>query len=218
MVKEALFAYKEGFTKNLNKGVNIMEQQPQQAPQQPQGWANPGPWSLFAIAVLTGCAGFFNAGFLPPTTAPLLVGILVASVIPQFVSGLINFKRGEILIGTLNGLFGTVATIGIAVTTWMLITAPTPGAVTPEIMGVFYIILFLAMEIAAIGFGRMSWFIMLGIAEVGVAFLCFGLGMLVLGGWLLIIFSAFSLYLATAIFWAEIFQKPILPLGRPVFK
>jgi hypothetical protein len=193
-------------------------QQPQQPPQPPQGWANPGPWSLFGIAVLTACAGFFNAGFLPLTTAPLLVGILAACVLPQLVAGLINFQRGEILIGTLNGLFGTVATIGVAVTTWMLVTAPKPGAITPEIMAVFWIVLFVAMEIAAVGFGRMSWFIMLGIAEVGVSFLCIGFGMFVLGGWLLIIFAAFALYLAAAILWAEVFQRPVLPLGRPVFK
>jgi len=198
-----------------------MEQQPQQPPpppQPPQGWANPGPWALFSIAVLTGCAGFFQAGLIPPTTAPLLVGILVACILPQLVAGLINFRRGEILIGTLNGVFGTVATIGIALTTWMLITAPQPGAITPEIMGPFNIVLFIAMEIAAVGFGRMSWLIMLGIAEVGVAFLAFGLGMLVLGGWLLIIFAVFCLYLGAAILWGEVFQRPVLPLGRPVFK
>jgi len=196
-----------------------MTQQPQQPQQpQPQGWANPGPWALFSIAVLTGCAGFLNAGLLPPTTAPLLVGILIACVIPQLVAGLINFQRGEILIGTLNGFFGTVATIGIAITTWMLIMAPKPGVITPEILGVFNIILFVAMEIAAIGFGRASWFLMLGIAEVGAAFLCFGLAQIVLGGWLLIIFAVFCLYLGAAILWGEVFQKPVLPVGRPIFK
>lgn len=192
-----------------------MEQQ--QPPRPLQGWANPGPWALFSIAVLTGCAGFFHAGLLPPTTAPLLVGVMVACIIPQLGAGFINFQRGEILIGTLNGLFGTVATIGLSFITWMLITAPKPGAITPEIMGPFNIILFIAMEIAAIGFGRMSWFLMLAIAEVGVAFLCFGLGMLMYGGWLLIIFAACCLYLGAAILWAEVFQRPVLPLGRPVF-
>jgi succinate-acetate transporter protein len=195
-----------------------MEQQAQQPQQPPQGWANPGPWSLFSIAVLTGCAGFFNAGLLPPTTAPLLVGIMVACIIPQLVAGIINFQRGEILIGTLNGVFGTVATVGISLTTWMLITVPRPGMITPEILGVFNIILFLVMEIAAVAFGRASWFLMLGIAEVGVAFLCFGLAQIVLGGWLLIIFAVFVLYIAAAILWGEVFQRPVLPIGRPVFK
>jgi succinate-acetate transporter protein len=193
-----------------------MEQQ--QQPQPPQGWANPGPWALFSIAVLTGCAGFFNAGLLPPTTVPLLVGVMVACIIPQLAAGFINFQRGEILIGTLNGVFGTVATIGISLTTWMLITAPKPGAITPEIMGPFNIILFIVMEIAAIGFGRMSWLLMLGIADVGVAFLFFGLGMITYGGWLLIIFALFCLYLGAAILWGEVFQRPVLPVGRPVFK
>jgi succinate-acetate transporter protein len=198
--------------------VQQAQQQQQPEPQPQNDWANPGPWSLFGIAALTGCAGFFNAGLLPPTTAPLLVGIVVACILPQVLAGLINFKRGEILIGTLNGLFGTVATIGVAATTWMLISAPKPGAITPEIMAVFWIILFIAMEIAAVGFGRMSWFLMLGIAEVGASFLCLGLGKFVLGGWLLMIFAAFCLYLGAALLWAEVFQRPILPIGRPAFK
>jgi hypothetical protein len=143
---------------------------------------------------------------------------MVACIIPQLAAGFINFQRGEILIGTLNGLFGTVATIGISLTTWMLITAPKPGAITPEIMSPFNIILFIAMEIAAIGFGRMSWFLMLAIAEVGAAFLFFGLGMITYGGWLLIVFALFCLYLGAAILWGEVFQRPVLPLGRPVFK
>lgn len=67
----------------------------------------------------------------PPTTLPLPVGIMVACIIPQLAAGFINFQEGEILIGTLNGVFGMVATIGISLTTWMLITSPKPGAITP---------------------------------------------------------------------------------------
>lgn len=59
------------------------------------------------------------------------------------------------------------------------------------------------MEIGAVGFGRAIRFLMLGIAEVSLAFLCFGLGQTVLGGWLLIIFAGFVLSLAAAILWRK---------------
>jgi succinate-acetate transporter protein len=194
------------------------QQQPQQAPQPQQSWANPGPWGLFAIAVLTASVGSFNAALLPPTAGPLLIGILLSCFLPQFVGGLIHFQRGELLIGTVNALFGTVATLGGAITIWQLTTVPKPGLITPELMSIFWITLFVAMQVIAVGFGRMSWLIMLAISEVGLSFLFIGLGMFVIGGWLLIIFSVFAMYLAAAILWAETFQRPVLPLGGPAFR
>ncbi len=194
------------------------QQQPQQAPQPQHTWANPGPWSLFAIAVLTATVGAFNAGLMPPTSGPLLIGILFACFLPQFVGGLICFQRGELLIGTVNALFGTVATLGAAITLWQLISVPKPGAITPELMSIFWLTLFVAMEVLAVAFSRMSWFIMLAIAEVGVSFLFIGLGRFVIGGWLLIIFAVLAMYLSAAILWAETWQRPVLPLGKPMVR
>jgi len=85
--------------------------------------------------------------------------------------------------------------------------------------------LFIITETYAVAFGMISWLLMAGIAEVGVAFLL--LGVAVLGGWgavavvagyLLLLFACFCLYSSTAVLWAEHFERPILPLGGPVFK
>ena len=194
--------------------------------QQQQTWGNSAPWALLAVAVLTACVGVFYGGLVPMSTAPLLIGILLACSLPQLIGAIICFRRGEILLASIAGLFGTVVTLGAAFTLYQLvIQAPAPGAFTPEVMGTFWITLFVITEIFAIGFGRMSWFLLAGIAEVGVAFLFLGLVNLggapitgAIAGWLLIIFSAFCIYSSAAILWGEHFQRPMLPLGRPCFK
>jgi succinate-acetate transporter protein len=186
--------------------------------QQQQVWGTPLPWALQAVAVLTACVGAVHAGLLPKTTAPLLVGILLSCSLPQLIAAIIHFRRGEILPATITGLFGTVITLGAALTLFQLITAEPPGAITPEVMSVFWFVLFIIALVYAIAFGRMSWFLMLGIAEVAVAFLLLSLGVYIVAGWLLIIFAIFCLYCSAAILWGEHFQRPVLPLGRPVFK
>ncbi len=196
------------------------------AQQQEQVWANPAGWALLAVAVLTACVGVFHAGLVPMTTAPLLIGILLACSLPQLIGAIICFRRGEILFASIAGLFGTVITLGAAFTVYQLvIQAPKPGAFTPEIMGTFWITLFVITEIFAIGFGRMSWFVLAFVAEVGVMFLLLGIFawsgipvFSIIAGWLALIFAAFCLYVASAILLGEHFQRPILPIGRPVFK
>lgn len=200
-----------------------------------QAWANAGPFAILAVAVLVACLGGFRAGYVPVTSAPLMVGVLIACSLPQLVGGIIAFRRGEILLGTICGLFGTTVTLGAAFTLWIQVfAAPAPGAFTPEIMGFFWVTLFLITEVFAIGFGRMSWFLMLGIAEVGVVFLLEGLyafqgapigpggfvtsGLANLAGYLELAFAAFCVYSAAAILLAEHFERPVLPLGSPVFK
>lgn len=203
--------------------------------EQSQGWANTGAFALFAVAVLIACLGGFRAGFVPASSAPLMVGVLLACAFPQIIGAIIAFRRGEILLGTIAGLFGATITMGAAFTLWIQVfAAPSSGAFTPELMGFFWITLFIITEIFAVGFGRMSWFMMLGIAEVGVVFLVEGLyafqgapvgpngyitsGLGNLAGYLELIFAAFCIYASAAILWAEHFEKPVLPLGKPVFK
>lgn len=196
------------------------------AQQEQQVWGNPAGWALFAVAVLTACLGVSFAGLVPASTVPLLIGILIPCSLPQLIGAIIIFRRGEVLFPSIAGLFGTVITLGGAFTLYQqVIQAPAPGAFTPEVMGAFWISLFVITEIFAIGFGRMSWFLLLGIAEVGVAFLLLGInaltGSVVAGttaGVLLILFSAFCIYSAAAITLGEHFQRPVLPIGKPIFK
>jgi succinate-acetate transporter protein len=192
--------------------------------QQPS-WANPLPWAVMSVAVLTACAGSVYAELIPASAAPLLVGILLACSLPQLLAGLILFRRGEILVATLCGLFGTVITLGAAITLWQQVSAPDPAAFTPEAMGVFWIVLFALGEIIAIGLGRASWFIMAGIAEVALAFLFLGISALapsqdagIIAGYLLVVFSAFCVYASAAMVLGEHFERPVLPLGGPIFK
>ncbi len=191
--------------------------------QQQQGWANTLPWAVMAVAVLTACVGTFFAGLVPPTTAPLLVGILLACSLPQLLGGIILFRRGEIVAASLCGLFGTTITLGAAITLWQQLGAA--GAITPQVMGVFWITLFFICEFIAIALGRISWFVLAGIAEVGVSFVFLGINALtgssvagLIAGWLLIIFAAFCVYLSSALMYVEHFGRLIMPLGKPCLK
>ncbi len=196
------------------------------AQQEQQVWGNPAGWALFAVAVLTACVGVAYAGLVPASSVPLLIGILIPCSLPQLIGAIIIFRRGEVLFPSIAGLFGTVITLGAAFTLYQqVIQAPAPGAFTPEVMGAFWISLFVITEIFAIGFGRMSWFLLLGIADVGVAFLFLGINALTgsvmagtIAGVLLILFSAFCIYCAAAMVLGEHFERPVLPLGKPVFK
>jgi len=196
------------------------------AQQQEQVWANPAPWIFYAVAVLTACLGAVLAGLVPLSSAPLFIGVLLACALPQLLGAIICFRRGEILLATIAGSFGTVITLGAAFTMWIQIfKAPAPGAFTGEIMGFFWITLFIVTEVIAIGFGRVSWFILLFVAEVGVMFLLLAIfawsgipAFGIIAGWLALIFSVFCLYTASAIVLGEHFQRPVLPIGRPCFK
>lgn len=190
-----------------------------------QNWANGGPLVIFAVAVLVACLGGLRAGYVPMSSAPLMVGVLIACAIPQLVGGIIAYRRDEVLLGTISSLFGTTVSLGAAITLYtQIFMAPTPGAITPELMGFFWITLFVITEVIAICFGRMSWFLMLGIAEVGVVFLLEGTfalqgnpALAMLAGYLELGFAVFCTYSASAILLGEHFQKPVLPLGKPIF-
>ncbi len=113
--------------------------------------------------------------------------------------------------------------MGAAITLWQQLGAT--GAITPEVMGVFWITLVFIAEVIAMGLGLISWFILAGIAEVGVSFVFLGINALtgspvagLIAGWLLIVFTAFCVYASSALVLAEHFGRLILPLGRPVFK
>lgn len=196
------------------------------AQEQGQAWANPGAWILFSVAVLTACLGFILTGMVPATTAPLMIGVLLACALPQIIGAVIAFKRGEILLGTIAGSFGTVITLGAAFTLYIMgFKAPEPGAFTPELLGPFWITLAIITGVFAICFGRMSWFMMLGVFCVGVAFLSLGFSYVVdapvlvdIAGWLVLLFAAWCLWISAAILFGEHFQRPVLPIGSPVFK
>ena len=107
------------------------------SPEQNQGWANAAPFAILSVAVLVACFGGFRAGYVPASSAPLMVGVLIACFLPQLVGGIIAFKRGEVLLGTICGLFGTTITLGAAFTLWIQIfAAPAVPGLHPADYGV----------------------------------------------------------------------------------
>ena len=184
--------------------------------------ANPGPMIIGPVVALTACVDAVYAGLLPLGSAPLLIGILIACSISQIIGGVTALQKKDIVLGSISVIFGTVITLGATITLWQTL-APGPRPI-PEVMGVFWIVLFLAAEGYEVAFGRMSWLLFAGIADVGVAFLLLGLSSLgggpvhgVIAGYLLLAFAAFCLCSATAMLWGENFQRPVPPLGKPLY-
>lgn len=189
-------------------------------------WANGGPLGIYATAVIVACLGSIRIGAIPGSSAPLMVGIITACAVPIFVAGVIAYRRNETLLGTIFTMFGTTIALGAAMTLHIQVfMAPKPGAFTPEVLGIFWITLCVITAVFAICFGRMSWFLAAGIAAAAVLFLLEGMFALghdpdvgVLAGWVELGFAAFCVYAGSAILLGEHFQKPVLPVGAPLFK
>ena len=192
--------------------------------QSPQ-WGNAGPLGILATAVIVICLGSIRLGWIPLTSAPLMIGILLACAVPIIIAGIVAFMRQETLLGTTFTLFGGVVSIGAALTLYIQIfLPPAPGAFSPAVLGPFWITLAGITGILAIGFGRMSWFLMLGIALVACVFLTEGTFAMSgsgdianLAGLLEIAFGGFCIYAGGTILLSEHFEKPVMPLGKPLF-
>lgn len=189
-------------------------------------WGNAGPLGILATAVIVICLGSIRLGWIPANSAPLMVGVLLACAVPIVVAGVIAFARRETLLGTTFTLFGTVVSVGAALTLFIQIfMSPEAGAFSPAVLGPFWITLAGITALFAIGFGRVSWVLMLGIADVAGVFLFEGLFAMngaastaMIAGWLEIVFGVFCIYAGGTILLSEHFEKPVMPLGGPVFR
>ena len=155
-----------------------------------------------------------------------MMGILIACAVPILVAGILAFARHETLLGTTFTLFGALVSVGATLTLYILIfMPPEPNAFSPAVLGPFWLSLAAITAILAIGFGRMSWFLAAGIALVAAVFLCEGLYIMSgapsianTAGLLEITFGVFCIDAGGTILLSEHFEKPVMPLGTPIFR
>ncbi|OPY76813.1 MAG: hypothetical protein A4E65_03066 [Syntrophorhabdus sp. PtaU1.Bin153] len=75
-------------------------------------WADPNPaGNLLVACILLGTGGLF-AGFVPAGCLPLLLVNSIIIGLTLLMIAVISFKRGDIMGGTLNAVFGTIFGVG----------------------------------------------------------------------------------------------------------
>ena len=189
-------------------------------------WANPATAGIMGLCTVVIPLSMLNLGWLPPEGAPLIIGWLLFGGLVQVITGIIEFKRGGLLFATPLLVFGFMLCItpafGEIVKIWLKPDFVVPGAVT----GVGFLVVAVYVAAFFIACGLVSWFLftlvlildlglwLAGLADAGVL----GAGAGTLGWYCLLIFALGMLYMACALFLNEMFNKPLLPIGAPLFQ
>ncbi len=188
-------------------------------------WANPATAGVVGLCAVVIPLSVLNLGWLPPESAPLIIGWLIFGGIVQVISGIIEFKRGGLLFATPLLVFGLMLCITPAFGEITKIWIESPG-VPPSVMGVGFLVVAVYVIAFFIATGLVSWFLFVlclildlglwfvGLASIGVL----GAGAGAFGWLLLLIFAIGMLYVACALFLNEMFGKPVLSIGAPLFK
>ena len=188
-------------------------------------WANPATAGVVGLCAVVIPLSVLNLGWLPPESAPLIIGWLIFGGIVQVISGIIEFKRGGLLFATPLLVFGLMLCITPAFGEITKIWLESPG-VPPSVMGVGFLVVAVYVIAFFIATGLVSWFLFVlclildlglwfvGLASIGVL----GAGAGAFGWLLLLIFAIGMLYVACALFLNEMFGKPVLSIGVPLFK
>jgi len=195
--------------------------------EQEQKWVDPTPASLFLVFVTALVLWAFYIGLMGLEAAPLIGALLFGFGILWFIAGVIDFRMGDLLGGTINGVFG--ALLGIAPGISFLFIAYAGGQgipVDPRVNGWLLFgtgICFAAFVIAA---AKRLGLLSLTLLVLGAAFIIIGLtfagligvGILPVPGWMLFAGGISMLYIASAIVINTSYAKPLLPLGGPLVK
>jgi succinate-acetate transporter protein len=188
-------------------------------------WANPATAGIIGLCTVVIPLAILNLGWIPSESAPLIIGWLLFGGLVQVICGIIEFKRGGLLFATPLLVFGLMLCItpafGEITKIWI-----KDFAVPPAVTGVGFMVVAVFVAAFFVATGLVSWFLFIIclILDVGlwlVGFAAAGVLGAAAGaiGWiLLLIFALGMLYVACALFLDELFERPVLPIGTPLFK
>ena len=209
-----------------------------------------GPqWAMATPAVLymVGCACIMLFallyGLVNPGAIPGVAILFIVCGIATLILGTIELRRGDILLGSVDMVFGGLIFLGVGAVlgsiAWAMTNlAQTPAGAPAAVVGVYTpdlrIAAYLAIGIAVAlllflpNVGKLSWalflfFIVLAAAAVTLAAglldgANFGDAIMKVSGILFLIFSAFAYYAGTVFITNTVYQAPKLPIGKPLFK
>ncbi len=186
-------------------------------------WANPATAGIMGLCTVVIPLAMTNLGWIEPS--PLLIGWLIFGGLVQVITGIIEFKRGGLLFATPLLVFGFMLCITPAFGEIVKIWIKT-DAVSAAVSGVGFLVVAVYVAAFFIACGLVSWFLftlvllldlglwLVGFAGAGVL----GAGAGTIGWYCLLIFALGMLYMACALFLNEMFNKPLLPIGSPLFQ
>jgi len=187
-------------------------------------WANPSAAGIIGLCCAITPLVILKLGWVGPEGAPILIGWLITGGLLQIVAGIIEARRGGLLFSTPLLILGFTATIAPAIGELVKIWIKG-GAVPPTLSGVGFIVIAIWAIALFVASGLVSKFLFFLMGILDLALWLLGLSMLgvlgqgsdMLGSYLLLVFLAGMIYVACALFLNELFEKELLPIGKPVF-
>ena len=198
-------------------------------------WAMATPAEVYLVGVA--CIGIFGLlmGWVNPGAMPIVAVFLIACGIVTMALGTIELRRGDILLGSINMVFGGLIWFGLgfilAYVAWAWANlGGAPDVLQPDlrIAGYFAAGIALLFFLFLPNVGKVSWFLFLAfiVLGLGLAFLsaglitntAFGDFPMNASGICFLIFAIMVIYMGTVFITNTVYQAPKLPLGGPIFK
>jgi len=190
-------------------------------------WVDPTPIAIFLVGgILLGCFWPMLVGFLSPAAAPLIAGVLLASSVVFIILMVVEIRSGNLFGATLNGVFGVLLGLAPGMIFLFQFLAQAAGIeVDGRITGWYFFYVSLVLIVVGIAAGRMFWHMALAfwvlavdiflIALVFAGFLSHTIEPVL--GWVIFAGGVYFLYMATAAFLGAMLQRPVLPVGKPLY-
>jgi len=200
-------------------------------------WAMATPAVLYMVGVA--CLGIFGLlmGWFTDGAIPIMGIFLIMCGLVTLPLGAIELRRGDILLGSINMVFGALIFLGLgsvlAYVGWAwgsLVMAGAPPVLFPDltIAGYFAAGIALLFFLFLPSVAKVSWFIFLAfiVLGVGLAFLATGLingtafgdFPMNASGICFLIWAIMVIYLGTAFITNTVYQAPKLSIGGPIIK
>jgi succinate-acetate transporter protein len=186
-----------------------------------------------AVLYMVGAACFavfaLLFGLVTPGALPVVAVLLIAGGIATMILGTIELARGDILLGSIDMVFGGLIFLGVgfilgAASWWLTQTGELPDI---RAAGYFAAGIALLFFLFLPSVGKVSWSLFLAfvVLGVGIAFLAWGLitgvhfGMfpMNISGICFLVFGLYTMYAGTVFITNTVHQAPKLGLGGPMF-
>jgi len=184
--------------------------------------ATPAVVYMVGVACITICA--LLVGWVTPGAVPLVAALLIACGIPTMICGAIELRRGDILFGSINMVFGGLIWFGFgfmfAMATWFQLTAGV--AADMSVVGYFaagislLFVLFLPSVFKVSKLVGVAFIVLaVGLALMAVGMITgvpFAVGVMTISGYCFLIFGLMVIYAGTVFITNTVYQAPKLPL------
>ena len=194
--------------------------------EQKMSWSLPLSVVLYGTGTLAFVVGLMMTGQIPAASGATSAAWLLGLALIDIPAGIIMFRRGDTVLGTITIYLGTILCVGAALSGLIRMFAPGGGSIPADFdawiwigIGAFLVCLMPAVSklpwsvflflCVACGFGLIFW---------GIGLLQGMVPLMQIGGWMIVAFAVFLYYAGTAILTNEAHQKEMLPLGRPISK